>query len=363
MNRPSPRPLLVTLRALGLGDLLTAVPALRALADAFPGHHRVLAAPRSLAPLVGLTGAVDAVVDAAPLAPLDGALSGADVAVNLHGRGPRSHRVLLDAAPRRLVAFRHPAVRATDGSPRWREGEHEVTRWCRLLSDSGIPADPRRLELDVTAGPEGDHGAGTTVVHPGAASPARRWPARRWATVARTESCAGRRVVVTGDRSEERLARAVATEAGLLPTAVWAGSTDLLGLARLVATADRVVCGDTGVAHLATAVRTPSVVLFGPTSPARWGPPADRPWHRALWRGVTGDPHGATPDPGLLRIRVDDVLAALADLDRIAPAKGVSAAASRQRPSSVSAGVTASDPRSSVSRSTTAASTAPWKDG
>ena len=363
MNRPPPRPLLVTRRALGLGDLLTAVPALRGLAGAFPCHHRVLAAPRSLAPLVGLTGAVDAVVDTAPLAPLDGALAGPDVAVNLHGRGPRSHRVLLEAAPRRLVAFRHPAVRATGGSPRWREDEHEVTRWCRLLSDNGIPADPRRLDLEVTAGADGDPGPGTTVVHPGAASPARRWPARRWATVARAESHAGRRVVVTGDRSEESLARVVAAGAGLPPTAVWAGRTDLLELARLVATAARVVCGDTGVAHLATAVRTPSVVLFGPTSPARWGPPTDRPWHRALWRGGTGDPHGATADPGLLRIRVDDVLAALADLDRIAPSGGGSAAGSRQPPSSVSAGVTASDPRSSVSRSTTAASTPPWKDG
>lgn len=363
MNRPLARPLLVTLRALGLGDLLTAVPALRALAGAFPGHHRVLAAPRSLAPLAGLTGAVDAVVDTAPLAPLRAALADADVAVNLHGRGPQSHRVLLGAAPRRLVAFRHPAVPATDGSARWREDEHEVTRWCRLLSDSGIPADPRRLDLDVPAGPEGGAGPGTTVVHPGAASPARRWPARRWAAVARAESRAGRRVVVTGDRPEERLARAVAAEGGLPPTAVWAGRTDLLGLARLVAAADRVVCGDTGVAHLATAVRTPSVVLFGPTSPARWGPPADRPWHRALWTGGTGDPHGASADPGLLRIGVDDVLAALADLDRTTPVGHGSTGASRQPASTVSAGVTAPDPRSSVSRSTTAASTAPWKDG
>jgi ADP-heptose:LPS heptosyltransferase len=75
-----------------------------------------------------------------------------------------------------------------------------------------------------------------------------------------------------------------------------------------------VVCGDTGVAHLATALRTPSVVLFGPTPPARWGPPADRPWHRVLWAGRTGDPHGRSADDGLLEIDVADVTAALADL-------------------------------------------------
>jgi len=94
----------------------------------------------------------------------------------------------------------------------------------------------------------------------------------------------------------------------------------VLALGRLVAAADRVVCCDTGVAHLATALGTPSVVLFGPTSPALWGPPADRPWHRALWAGGSGDPHGQLPDPGLLAIAADQVLEALDDLPA-APAR------------------------------------------
>jgi ADP-heptose:LPS heptosyltransferase len=81
-----------------------------------------------------------------------------------------------------------------------------------------------------------------------------------------------------------------------------------------VAGAGRVVCGDTSIAHLATATGTPSVVIFGPTDPARRGPPVDRPWHRALWTGRSGDAEGREPDPGLLQVTVDDVLAALADL-------------------------------------------------
>jgi ADP-heptose:LPS heptosyltransferase len=67
------------------------------------------------------------------------------------------------------------------------------------------------------------------------------------------------------------------------------------------------------VAHLATALGTPSLVLFGPTSPARWGPP-DRAIHRVLWAGRTGDPHASRPDPGLLAIGEDDVLQALETL-------------------------------------------------
>ncbi|MFN2608389.1 MAG: glycosyltransferase family 9 protein [Acidimicrobiales bacterium] len=309
-------PLLVALRPLGLGDLLTAVPALRALADAFPGHHRVLAAPAALAPLALLNGAVDEVVATPPMHPLPARLVGSDVAVDLHGRGPASQRVLLASRPARLVAFANAAVAATAGLPRWREDEHEVARWCRLLSESGIPADPARLDLPPPPGVAAPAlAAGATVVHPGAASEARRWPAERWAALAHHEVAAGRTVVVTGGEAEVGLASRVAVGAGLDPSvAVLAGRTGLLELAAVVAAAGRVVCGDTGLAHLATAMGTPSVVLFGPVSPSRWGPPPDRPWHRALWAGRTGDPHAATVDPGLLALSVDEVVASLADL-------------------------------------------------
>jgi len=314
LTRAAPPPVVV-LRALGLGGLLTAVPALRALADAFPRHPRLLAVPAALAPLARCAGAVDEVVPAEGLdQPLRRLLHGAGLAVNLHDHGPESHNLLLAAEPRRLLAFAHPAVPASSQGPRWRADEHEVARWCRLLEESGIAADPRRLDIDLPPGPL-PHGAReATLVHPGAASPARRWPAERFAAVARAEAHAGRPVVVTGGQDEVALAHEVATGAGLPRGAVHAGHNGVLALGRLVAAAGRVVCGDTGVAHLATALGTPSVVLFGPTSPALWGPPADRPWHRALWAGTSGDPDGRLPDPGLLAIAVDQVREALGDL-------------------------------------------------
>ncbi len=127
-------PLLLVLRALKLGDLLVAVPALRALARAHPDHRRVLAAPGWLRPLALHTGAIDEVADTAELAPLDPALRGADVAVNLHGRGPQSTALLADTRPRRLVSY------GVDGGPVWCADEHEVARWCRLLGESGLEA-------------------------------------------------------------------------------------------------------------------------------------------------------------------------------------------------------------------------------
>jgi ADP-heptose:LPS heptosyltransferase len=308
------RPCLLVLRALGLGDFLTALPALRALAETFPHHRRLLAAPLALGPLACLTGAIDAVVDAVRLAPL--ALAQApDIAVNLHGRGPQSHRVLLATRPRSLVAFEHPDIPRTGFAPPWRADEHEVLRWCRLLVEHGIAADPTRLDLARPPVPAPPAAVGATLIHPGAAHGARRWPADRWAALARAEVVAGRRVIITAGAGEIDLARTVAHRAGLDDGVVHSGA-DLLQLAAVVAAAARVVVGDTGVAHLATALGTPSVVLFGPTSPALWGPPPGRRRHRALWAGVSGDPRGATVDPGLLAISVSDVRDALAGLER-----------------------------------------------
>jgi ADP-heptose:LPS heptosyltransferase len=84
----------------------------------------------------------------------------------------------------------------------------------------------------------------------------------------------------------------------------------LLELAAVVGGARLVISGDTGVAHLASAYGTPSVVLFGPVSPARWGPPTD-PRHQVVWHGDgTGNPHAAIMDPALGRITVAEVVAA-----------------------------------------------------
>ena len=310
------RPRLLILRALGLGDLLTGLPALRGLAQAFPLHRRVLAAPAWLEPVAILSGAVEEVLPTEPLGPVGCAEP--DVAVNLHGRGPQSHRRLLQTRPRRLIAFYNPDVPESAGSPRWRADEHEVRRWCRLLVESGVPADPTWLELDPPFLESPKRARGATLLHPGASSEARRWPLERWAAVARAERKAGREVIVTGGPDEIELAAAVAQTAGLPRGRVFAGG-DLLQLVTVVAAAGRVVSGDTGVAHLATALRKPSVVLFGPVSPRLWGPPEDAR-HLVLWAGRTGDPHASTADAGLLEITPEQVIQALRRLEVTSPA-------------------------------------------
>lgn len=305
----SPKPSAVVLRALKLGDLLTAVPALRAIRRHLPDHHLMLATPAWLEPLAHLTDAVDQVVDTATLAPLDDALDGAELAFNLHGRGPQSSALLAGTNPRQLIGFFHPDVPATAGGPVWKNDEHEVRRWCRLLVESGLPADPTDLQLPAPAVDPVPGAAGAILLHPGASSPARRWPVDRWADLARHLTAAGHEVVLTASGDEVMLAEAVAVLGKLSTSSVLAGRTTLLELTASVARARLVVSGDTGIAHLASAYGIPSVVLFGPTAPSSWGPPARGP-HTVLWTGREGDPHSDRVDRGLLSITTEEVLAA-----------------------------------------------------
>jgi ADP-heptose:LPS heptosyltransferase len=300
-------PDLAVLRALGLGDLLTAVPALRALAAAFDGR-RVLLGPVELAAIAEPLGfeVLDAHGTRTVPRSLPRAAAGAGLAVNLHGRGPQSHRVLGALRPERMLAY----ACAGHAGPVWDEEEHEVARWCRLVAEEGIEADPDDLAIEVPDVPPHPRAVGATIVHPGATSGARRWPIERWAHVIAAELRAGREVVITGSPDERLRARLLAVGCGLPEDAVLAGRTSVAELVATVAAAERLVCGDTGVAHLATAHGTPSVVLFGPVSPARWGPLPGGP-HRVLWAGRTGDPHGDRLDPGLAVITAEQVLGAL----------------------------------------------------
>ncbi|SDD14165.1 glycosyltransferase family 9 protein [Glycomyces harbinensis] len=295
----------LVLRARGAGDLLTAVPALRALRKAFPDKRIVLAAPEHLRALADLVEAVDRLQPTSGIGDLHWHNDAPDLAVNLHGRGPDSVRDLLGTGPGEIIAHRHPDLPALSG-PRWRPELHEVDRWCRLLGDHGIAADPTDLLL--APSPRPTPHVGTVVVHPGAASASRRWPADRFAWVARRLQDDGHEIAITGRPEDLALSRSVAAAGGIAPWRVLAGHTGLEEFAAVVASARLVLCGDTGVAHLATAFGTPSVVLFGPTPPTLWGPPPWRRRHRALWAGRSGDRHAERPAEGLLELSQEQVL-------------------------------------------------------
>lgn len=305
----SPDTVLV-LRALGLGDLLTGIPALRGLRRAYPDAHIVLAAPERYRDLATLSGAVDELDPTPGLGRLRPRHEPPALAVNLHGSGPESIADLCSLQPGALISHRHSAFPGVDGPP-WRADLHEVDRWCALLEWVGIPCDPE--DLAIPRPPGHPDRSSAVVIHPGAAYAARRWPPERFAQVAAALRNRGHDVVITGDSSEVDLATSVADAAGLPRSTVLAGTLGLLELVALISDCRLLICGDTGVGHIATATGTPSVLLFGPTPPNRWGPRGSGP-HVAVWAGDKGDPHADRPHRGLLLITVRRVLDATESL-------------------------------------------------
>jgi ADP-heptose:LPS heptosyltransferase len=323
-------PTALALRALGLGDFVTGLPALRLLRQALPEHRLVLAAPAAYRTLLDLGVPADELLPTGELEPVR-CRQQVDVAVDLHGNGPASRRLLQALAPARVVGFGQPASGLP--GPAWWAEEHEIARWQRLIAEGfgldptvvtgepdrlAVPAEPVPGEL-VPAEPVPGALAPAepvpgrlTVLHPGATAHARRWPAERWAGVAEWLVRQGHRVVLTGSPAERQLVERIGRASGGRPMS----GLSLRQLFGLVARARLVVSGDTGIAHVASLYRTPSVLLFGPVAPGRWGPPASGP-HRVLWHGDgSGNPHGAEPDPALLRITVPEVLAAIEQLDQ-----------------------------------------------
>ncbi|MDJ0355358.1 glycosyltransferase family 9 protein [Paenarthrobacter sp. PH39-S1] len=303
------RPEVLALRALKLGDLLVAVPALHALRRAYPGHRLIYAARAWLAPALALVGGVDTLLETQGLdEPLTLSPGRVDVAVNLHGSGPESLRRLDELAPARRIGHLGPGW---EGPP-WRSGLHERERWAALLRWHGIPADPLdyRLQPPTARNPL----PGAAVIHVGAAYGSRLWPEDRFAAVARRLESAGQHVAFTGSEGERPRALRVAALAGLPDERVGAGMLGLGEFAAVIAGAAIVVSADTGAAHLASAYGRRSIVIFGPAPVSEWGPPPGP--HIALTKEELrrGDVFSASPDPALLAVSVQDVLAAAREL-------------------------------------------------
>lgn len=113
---------------------------------------------------------------------------------------------------------------------------------------------------------------GFWALHPGAGKRQNAWPAERFAALARRAAAAGRQVLVLhGPADGAALAAFEPPAPGLLVAPPCPVGT----MAALLERADRLLCNDTGVMHVAGALRVSTLALFGPTDPALWKPPAD----------------------------------------------------------------------------------------
>jgi len=254
-----------------LGDLLLLAPAAAALAR--DGMELELSVQRSLVPLARcLLGCrIGPPVDGMTMATLFGPEPAPALASWVCGAG-RAHAFLGSSARGREAAHRlrelgargvrlHAVVR-DDGA------EHASRAYARMLEVTSDLQAPD-LALDAQAPPTAWACAPEKrlVLHPGAGSAAKRWGREGFVRVADAwRERGGEVLVVCGPAEEESVAfwraagHRMATGLALMETAV------------LLASAPLYVGNDSGVSHLAAALRRRGVVLFGPTRPERWRP-------------------------------------------------------------------------------------------
>lgn len=137
-------------------------------------------------------------------------------------------------------------------------------------------------------------GGPLVVIHPGAGSPYKTWAAGNWAQVADVlvERAAARIVFTGSDREHAPILTALGLMRHASAAQSLAGETNLAQLAALYARAVLVMGPDTGPLHLAVAVGTPTIHLYGPADPARFGPYGDPQKHVVIGSEMACRPCG-----------------------------------------------------------------------
>jgi ADP-heptose:LPS heptosyltransferase len=309
-------------RGLYLGDLVAATGALRALRRGYPeAEISLISLPWSVA-LAPHLSHVNRILPYPGTPRLDGRGDEAslekfvarvreerfDLAVNMHGQGPTSTRLVIRFGARRTASFVGDEcdVRTLDVGVPWNDEAHE-SRKLLLLAEKAVGSPAGALggpEPELHVREEDDwHARGLVppvkkplaIVHPGASVAEKRWPAQAFGRVAETLTWEGYAVAVTGSAGEKKLTRRVSE---LAPgTMDLGGQTNLSTLIALVARASVLISNDTGPAHLAYALQRPSVTIFGPsTDVERWGP-----LNRRRHAVVFGDPISNVSADNVLR--------------------------------------------------------------
>jgi len=323
-----------------LGDVVHALPVAEALAAAFPRARLVWIVERREAALLRDHPALDEVIDVDTrawrsartprqvaevvrgLVVLRRRLRAArfDVAIDLQGLVKSGAVTRATGAPLRIgfaAGWSRERLNALFTTRRVTpplEARHVVDQYLALLAPLGVAVSPGRarfrlatraaaeLRIDdflVGVGLKPRHRL--VVLNPGAGRTNKRWPVARFRALAeRLCHEAGAQVLVLWGPSERDAARAIVDIP--VPRPALAPPTDLDELAAVTRRASVMVAGDTGPLHLAAAVGTPCVGLYGPTSAARNGPYGAG--HRVL----------AAPDGRMASIDVPPVLEAVLEV-------------------------------------------------
>jgi lipopolysaccharide heptosyltransferase I len=270
---------ILVLRLSALGDVIHAIPAVVALREAGARVSWVVEAP--YAEMVEIVAGVPAIpvtmkrwgrhliASRSQMAAARRALRGHDLAIDFQGLVKSAALGWLSGARVRYGFDRHavrekPALLFTNRHVTIDRAKH-VVEWNLQLAEAVVGTalsrpPERRPYIDFATGGF-DQYRDSIVLLPGAGRRHKQWPADRFAQLARS---IGERALVVWGPGDEQLARSIGAR--------MAPPTTLRELAAILRGASVVVGADTGPLHLAAAVGTPVVGLYGPTDPRRNGP-------------------------------------------------------------------------------------------
>jgi lipopolysaccharide heptosyltransferase II len=291
---------ILVLRLDRIGDLLMSLPALAELRSAFPRARIRLAVGAWSAPVARRAPVDDVLVWSAPW--VGRREEGADSIPALFRRARALRREALDLAldlqgdvrASLLLALTGARVRVGYANT---GGDWLLTRVVPL-DETVSWVEQNRRAVAVAAGRAGDlpgalprvplvtaeeraaarqtlaeaglAGGPLVGLHPSGGRAVKQWPVDRWLEVARRlQAEAGAHIVLTGSGADRELTRRIAADLSG-PVADFAGRLDLLRTLAVIASLDLYLSPDTGPMHMAAAVGTPSVSVFGPSDPVRY---------------------------------------------------------------------------------------------
>jgi heptosyltransferase-2 len=275
-------PNVLAVRFSSIGDILLTTPLLRAIRHTYPGARVTVLTKREYVPLLSHNPHINLVLGLAPersLLRLASELRGDRYTHLLDLHDNLRSRALRLLVPGRWRTYpKHRLARAwliRAKRNRYRDRRPVPERYFSAARDLGVKPDgcPPEFFLGQEAGEQvvdwlrnvGLEGESNVVaVAPGAAHATKRWPLEHWRALVARNLENGAAVVIVGGAGDAELGAALATEGkGRVVNA--AGVFGLQGTGALLQHARVLVSGDTGVMHMATAVGTPVVSLFGPT--------------------------------------------------------------------------------------------------
>ncbi|WP_207421031.1 glycosyltransferase family 9 protein [Desertivirga brevis] len=284
-------------RALQLGDLLCSIPAIRALRAAYPHSEiAIIGLPWAnslperfpdyfdkFVEFPGYPGLPEREFSAPGFAQFLNRMvqEDFDLVLQMQGNGSLVNPMVELLGAKQLAGFCKEGVYVPSKGYfiDYPEKVHEIDRHIALMNSLGIQDKGRDLEFPLynqdfdelkTANLPVEVGK-YVCIHPGSRETARQWPAEYFATLADLAAEQGLTPVVTGTKDELAIVNNVISRMKS-EAVVAAGKTSLGAVAALIKQSHSLVSNCTGVAHIAAALKVPSIVISLNTEPKRWEP-------------------------------------------------------------------------------------------